>query len=72
MKGLGRVLADNFWQPPRRSWPYPPTELERIAFRLGVSDEDLRQLLRAEVDRRRVAQNGDSPEAPPRHHRHSI
>jgi hypothetical protein len=32
----------NFWQPPRRSWPYPPTKLA-LAERLGVDDEELRE-----------------------------
>jgi hypothetical protein len=42
----------NFWQPPRRSWRWPPTQLEIIAARIGVDDEELRELLRGEILRR--------------------
>jgi hypothetical protein len=45
--------SENFWQPPRRSWPYPPTRLERIAESMGIGDEELRELLRAEIELRR-------------------
>jgi hypothetical protein len=45
--------SPNFWQPPRRSWPYAPTRLERIAEKYGVDDETFRELLRAEIERRR-------------------
>jgi hypothetical protein len=40
--------------PPFRSWPYPRDRLERIAFRLGMDDEELRALLAHEVERRRA------------------
>ena len=41
------------WEPRRRSWPYEPTRLEIIATRMGIDDEDLRELLRDEIERRR-------------------
>jgi predicted DsbA family dithiol-disulfide isomerase len=47
-------------------------ELERIAARMGIDDEDFRELLRDEIARRRVAPDGDSPEAPPMHHQQGI
>ena len=62
----------NFFQAPYRSWPHPPTELERIAAKWGIDDEDLRQLLRDEIQRRRVASAGDEPETTPRPHQHGI
>jgi hypothetical protein len=54
-----------FWSSPnffqlRRSWPHPPTELERIAARMGIDDEDLRQLLRDEIERRRELTDHES------------
>jgi len=52
--GPGFWASPNFWQPPRRSWPYPPTRLERIAASMGIDDEELRELLRAEIERRRA------------------
>ena len=45
-------MSPNFWQPPRRSWPWPPTRLEVLANRLGIDDEELRELLKGEVQRR--------------------
>ena len=45
--------SPNFFQPPYRSWPHPPTDLERMAARMGIDDEDLRELLREEIERRR-------------------
>lgn len=45
--------SDNFgWAPPYRSWPHPPTELEVLATRMGIGDEELRELLRDEIQRR--------------------
>jgi hypothetical protein len=44
--------SENFWQPPGRSWPYPPTRLDRLAARMGIEDEEFRELLRAEIERR--------------------
>ena len=40
--------------PHRRSWPYPPTRLERLAKRAGIGDEDLRAWLYEELGRRRM------------------
>lgn len=45
--------SSNFWQPPRRWWPHPPTDLETLAVRAGMSDEELRTLLKREIQRRR-------------------
>jgi hypothetical protein len=45
-------MSANFWQPPYRSWPHPPTELEVLATRMGIGDEELRELLRDEIQRR--------------------
>jgi FKBP-type peptidyl-prolyl cis-trans isomerase (trigger factor) len=45
--------SDNFWVPSYRSWPHPPTELEQLAARLGISDEELRASLREQIQRRR-------------------
>jgi hypothetical protein len=36
----------------RRSWPWPATRLEVIAQRMGIDDEELRQLLRDAIQRR--------------------
>lgn len=51
------VGSQNFvhaWEPrPFRSWPAHRTRLERLAFRYGIDDEELRELLRAEFERRR-------------------
>lgn len=47
-------MSANFWQPPRRSWPWPPTRLEVLATRMGIDDEELRALLLQEVERRRT------------------
>jgi hypothetical protein len=44
-----------FWEPPYRSWPHPPTELETFAARAGVNDDELRLLLEEEIQRRRRA-----------------
>jgi len=41
--------------PPRRSFPWPATRLERLATRAGISDEDLRVLLEREIARRQAA-----------------
>jgi hypothetical protein len=38
--------------PPYRSYPHPPTELEQLAVRMGIGDEELRQLLRDAIERR--------------------
>ena len=46
-------MSDNFWVPPYRSWPHPPTELEQLASRLGISDEELRASLCEQIQRRR-------------------
>jgi hypothetical protein len=40
--------------PHRRSWPYPPTRLERKARELGVDDEALRAWLYEQVARGRT------------------
>jgi hypothetical protein len=45
--------SDNFWVPPYRSWPYPPSELEVLARRAGVSDEELRESLHEQIQLRR-------------------
>jgi hypothetical protein len=45
--------SPNFWQPPRRSWPWPPTRLEVLAARAQLDDEELRALLEHAVERRR-------------------
>jgi hypothetical protein len=46
--GAVRVRGElvNFWsspnfERPRRSWPWPPTKLERIAENMGIDDEEL-------------------------------
>jgi hypothetical protein len=44
--------SDNFSVAPYRSWPGPPSELEVMARRAGVGDEELRELLRDEIQRR--------------------
>jgi hypothetical protein len=44
--------SSNFWVPPYRSYPHPPTQLEQLASRLGISDEDLRASLREQIQRR--------------------
>jgi hypothetical protein len=52
--------SSNFWQPPRRSWPYPPTKLEVLATRAGLDDEDLRRLITQEIERRRLERDTPS------------
>jgi hypothetical protein len=47
------VWVEGDWEPHRRSWPYPPTRLERLAQQAGVDDEALRAWLYEEVARRR-------------------
>jgi hypothetical protein len=44
--------SDNFSVAPYRSWPGPPSSLEQLATRLGIDDEQLRELLRDEIQRR--------------------
>jgi hypothetical protein len=44
--------SPNFWRPPPRSWPWPPTKLERIAEAAGLDDEHVRAILYAEIERR--------------------
>jgi hypothetical protein len=51
--------SDNFWMPPYRSWPHPPNELEVLAQRAGVSDEELRASLHEQIQRRR-RERGDA------------
>jgi hypothetical protein len=53
-------LRGGYWQqPPRpyRSWPHPMDRLERIAFRLGINDDELRELLRDAIQQR-LRENG--------------
>jgi hypothetical protein len=50
----------------------PADGLERMAAKYGIDDEELRELLRAEIERRRVALVGDSPETTPGPHQHGI
>jgi hypothetical protein len=46
--------SSNFWAPPPyRSWPYPPSDLEVLARRVGISDEELRASLHERIQRRR-------------------
>jgi hypothetical protein len=47
------IGSSNFWVSPYRSYPHPPTELEQLAVRLGISDEELRMSLREQIQRRR-------------------
>jgi hypothetical protein len=56
----GFWASSNFWQPPYRSYPYPPTDLEALATRAGISDEDLRVLLAEEIQRRRLERDTPS------------
>ena len=42
----------------RRSWPYPPTDLERLAERAGLDDDELRASLRRQVAERRGSDAG--------------
>jgi hypothetical protein len=55
------VSAAHFWQTPRRSWPWPSAQLERLAAKLGIDAEQLRALLRDAIQQRlrehAVAQN---------------
>ena len=37
----------------RRSWPYPPTDLERLAESAGLDDDELRASLRRQIAERR-------------------
>lgn len=53
--------SPNFSRPPRRSRPGPMTRLERIAAKHGIDDEDFRELLRAEIERRRVTLAAQTP-----------
>ena len=39
-------------QRPERVWPFDSTRLERIAFRAGLDADEVREWLRAEIDRR--------------------
>ena len=50
--------SGDFWQPPYRNYPHPPTRLEVLAARMGIDDEELRQLLHDEVQRRRRERGG--------------
>jgi hypothetical protein len=51
--GSGFIFgSENFWEPPRRSWPHPPTELEVLATRAGLDDEELRALLHDAIQQR--------------------
>jgi hypothetical protein len=49
----------------RRSWPYPPTDLERLAERAGLGDDELRASLRRQVAERASAPV-ERPEPPTR------
>ena len=42
---------------PFRSFPFPRDRLERLAHKIGVSDEELRALLYDEIERRRGARD---------------
>jgi hypothetical protein len=53
------VRTSMFHDPRRRSWPYEPTRLEVLATRLGIGDEELRELLRDEIQRR-LRERGDA------------
>ena len=59
-------------KPRRRSWPYEPTPLEVLATRIGIEDEDFRQLLCDEIQRRGVASADENPETTPGPHQHRI
>ena len=50
----------------------PPTRLELLAEELGVDADTYRDLLRDEIERRRVACAGDGPDVTPVAHRHEI
>jgi len=57
--GVGKIAgsdvlwgSDNFWQPPYRSYPHPPTELEQMASRLGIDDDEFRALIHDAIQRR--------------------
>lgn len=52
-------FSGGFWQPPYRSWPAAPSKLEELAIRANVSDEELRELLRAAVEER-LRERGDT------------
>jgi hypothetical protein len=45
-------FSGGYWEPPYRSWPAAPSWLEELAVRANVSDEELRELLRAAVQER--------------------
>jgi hypothetical protein len=48
-----------FGPPRRRSWPWPPTRLERLAETMGVHDEELRSLLR-DATQARLRERGEA------------
>ena len=50
-------MSSNFTEQRRRSWPHGSTPLEVLATRAGITDEELRDLLRAEIDRRARARS---------------
>ena len=46
------VEEDTERRQPQNSWPFESSRLERIAFRAGISDDELREWLRGQVDAR--------------------